>query len=114
MMDSLRKELYGTGIKTTLVCPWTTRTGMFEGVDEIFVPSMNSENVAIEIVDAIQREEQLLIMPWFLYLLPLARLLPISLMDWVAWFVGATDSAKHLKGRGKQWNMMKTEQTRKI
>lgn len=114
MMDSLRKELSGTGVKTTIVCPWTTRTGMFEGVDEIFVPSMTSESVAEQILESIQREDQLLVMPWILYLLPLARLLPISLMDWVAWFVGATDSMKHFKGRGKEWNMAKNEQMSKI
>ena len=84
-----RQELYTlkkTGVKTTVVCPSFINTGMFEGVStrliyetfffSIFVfifssvlfPLLKSETVCDEIVEAIQKNQELLLIPKILKL----------------------------------------------
>jgi len=104
--ECLRRECMDTNIKTTLVCPWITSTGMFDGIKKLLLPiSPHSPSfVAEKIVEAIILEEQLLIFPSILYLLPLTRLIPTRFQDWIGVFTRATTAAQEIKGRGRAWN----------
>ena len=102
--ESLRMELEHrgvTGVKTTCVCPYYIRTGMFDGVQSgPLVPILDEDYAAQSIVDAIRSENPVLIMPRLLYLVPFLRfLLPVGLFDWVAKFLGITKSMDEFKGR---------------
>jgi all-trans-retinol dehydrogenase (NAD+) len=102
--ESLRLELRRTGapVRTTVVCPYYVGTGMFEGVASRFpwlLPILDPEVVARRIVRAIERDEARLIMPWFVYVTFLARLLPVSAYDWLADFFGISRSMDRFKGR---------------
>ncbi len=84
--EALRLELrqHDAGIKTTVVCPFYTATGMFTGVRSRFpwlLPILDPELVAERIAEAIRRDRSRLIMPWFVYAAWPARLLPVGAFD---------------------------------
>uniref|UniRef100_A0A147BSZ9 Short-chain dehydrogenase/reductase 3 n=1 Tax=Ixodes ricinus TaxID=34613 RepID=A0A147BSZ9_IXORI len=68
-MYALEEELYQTGvenIKLTTVCPLFINTGLFSNVGARFpvlTPIMDTKSVASVIVDAILREEALIVVP---------------------------------------------------
>lgn len=68
-MYALEEELYQTGvdnIKLTTICPVFINTGLFTNVGARFpalTPIMDTKSVASVIVDAIQREESLIVVP---------------------------------------------------
>lgn len=49
---------------TTAVCPYfITATGMFDSVDSRFLPRLNSNDVADRIVEGIQANETMVLIP---------------------------------------------------
>lgn len=67
--EGLRRELQRlgkTGVRTTCVCPYFINTGMFAGAKSklpFILPFLESEEVAHQIVDAVRRDYQLVILP---------------------------------------------------
>ncbi|XP_008057506.1 epidermal retinol dehydrogenase 2 isoform X1 [Carlito syrichta] len=70
------------GVKTTIVCPFFIKTGMFEGCTTgcpSLLPILEPEYAVRKIIDAILREKLYLYMPKFLYFLVfLKSFLPLS------------------------------------
>lgn len=102
--EALRGEFKkrGLAIKTTVVCPFFIDTGMFEGVKTkypLLLPILREGYAADRIIGAIQRNRARLWMPPLVYTVPLLRALPVSLMDWIAKFLGVTESMDEFKGR---------------
>lgn len=102
--ESLRLELrrMGAPVRTTIVCPFYINTGMFDGVKSRFgwlIPILEPDDVVRRILRAIERDQQRLIMPWFVYTTFLARLLPVPVYDWLNDFFGISRSMDEFKGR---------------
>ena len=102
--ESLRAELrtVAPAIRTTVVCPYYIDTGMFHGVKSRFpwlLPILKESAVAERIVSAIQRDRRRLMMPWLVYFVPLMRVLPVAMFDWLATFLGVNASMDEFKGR---------------
>ena len=73
---------------------------MFEGVSNVFpFYLLPPDEVAKRVVDAIQQEEQLVIIPWRGNLVPLTKLLPTTESDTVFNMLGANNSMSDFKGR---------------
>jgi len=103
--ESLRAELHDTapGIRTTVVCPYYIDTGMFRGVRSRFpwlLPILKEDEVADRIVDAIRRDRRRLYLPPLVGLIPLLRVLPVGVFDWVARVLGINHSMDEFRGRG--------------
>lgn len=104
--DSLRVELKRlgyNGIRTTVVCPYYINTGMFNGVKTRFpwlLPIMEPDNAVNKIINAIEKNKQRLIMPPLALVTYPGRLLPLSLFDRIADFVGINNSMDDFVGRG--------------
>lgn len=102
--ESLRGELRKTspGVMTTVVCPFYIDTGMFHGVKSRFswlLPILKEDKVAERVVSAIQRNKRRLMMPPVVYTVPLMRLFPVGVFDWLAAFLGVNASMDEFKGR---------------
>jgi len=102
--ESLRVELrqIAPQIQTTVVCPYYIDTGMFRGVKSRFpwlMPILDENEVAARIVRCIERDERRLFMPPAVHLLPLLRMLPVGVFDWIATFLGVNASMDEFKGR---------------
>ena len=103
--ESLRGELRKTapGVMTTVVCPFYIDTGMFHGVKSRFswlLPILKEDKVAERVVSAIQRNKRRLMMPPVVYTVPLMRLFPVGVFDWLAAFLGVNASMDEFTGRG--------------
>ncbi|XP_057655949.1 estradiol 17-beta-dehydrogenase 11-like [Diorhabda carinulata] len=84
--ESLKSELFEMGVegvKTTVVCPYfIQQTGMFENVSSKFFPTLKSNDVADRIIDALRKEEDLVIIPGYMrWFLPLKLLIPRSVLN---------------------------------
>ncbi|RIK21171.1 MAG: short-chain dehydrogenase [Anaerolineae bacterium] len=105
--DSLRVELkrFGyDGIRTTVVCPFYINTGMFKGVKTRvpwLLPIMEPEDAVNKIISAIEKNKQRLVMPPFAMVTYPGRILPLSLFDRLADFVGINNSMDEFTGRGE-------------
>lgn len=103
--ESLRLELrraQHTAIRTTVVCPYYSTTGMFAGVQSRFpwlLPILPPETVTQRIVHAIETNQARLILPWFVRASFLARLLPVRAFDWLMDFFGINRSMDDFAGR---------------
>ncbi len=102
--ESLRLELrrQGLAIKTTVVCPFYVRTGMFDGVRTRFpwlLPILEPEYVARRIVRAIRRNRRRLILPRFAYVAPPLRALPVRWFDALVGFFGISRSMDEFRGQ---------------
>lgn len=105
--ESLRMEMRETapGVKTTVVCPFFIDTGMFAGVTTRFpalLPILSPGPTARRIVDAIEADQERLMLPPSIALLPVFRALPTALFDRGAQWLGVTASMDHFKGRPAQ------------
>lgn len=83
---------------------------MFEGVGKgtwmiKIIKPLSPNWVAKKIIESIEKEQTLLILPKMLYLLPIIRFFPSSIIDWLANFFQATTSMNTFLGRGYKWNM---------
>jgi all-trans-retinol dehydrogenase (NAD+) len=102
--EALRLELAhdGAPVRTTVVCPFYIDTGMFAGVRTRFallLPILEPEHVADRIVDAIVRDRQRVILPWFVRMAYPLRLLPVPWFDALMRFFGVTGSMEEFTGR---------------
>lgn len=93
----------GQGIQSLTVCPYYINTGMFDGVKTKFpflLPILKPEYVVNQIIRAIKRSDQLLIMPSFPKLVFLFRFLcPVGMQDWMSELLGISDSMNDFKGK---------------
>jgi len=102
--ESLRVELKKnrSGVRTTVVCPYYINTGMFRGVRSRFprlLPILEEQQVASRIVRAIRRGQRRVVLPPFVSLVPLARVLPVAVFDALMTFLGINSSMDHFLGR---------------
>lgn len=105
--ESLRLELrrQGSKVMTTVVCPYFTDTGMFDGVTTRFpwlLPILDPETVARRTVTAIRKDRRRLVMPWFVYAAWPTRLLPVAAFDWLMKFFGVSESMEDFTGRSRR------------
>ncbi len=109
--ESLRRECLSAGFPITVscVCPYLINTGMFAGTKPVLFPEMESIKVAEQVIEeALEQQEQLIVIPWAFSLAPVLRvLLPPQWIDSLVTWMGATTALQHFKGRGTQWNMAK-------
>lgn len=102
--ESLRMELRqrAPGIKTTVVCPYYIDTGMFEGVKTRFswlLPILKPSYVIAKIIKAIESDQAELIMPRFVKITPLSRLLPTPVFDFLSDLIGVNACMDTFQGR---------------
>ena len=102
--ESLRMELrkQAPAIRTTVVCPYYLRTGLFEGAKSRFpalLPILSEETASERILRAIERDRMKLVMPAMVQTIPWARLLPLSWFDAIAEFMGINASMDDFTGR---------------
>ncbi|XP_019520068.1 PREDICTED: epidermal retinol dehydrogenase 2-like [Hipposideros armiger] len=80
------------GIKTTIVCPFFIKTGMFEGCTTScpsLLPILEPEYAVRKIVDAILQEKLYLYMPRFIYIMVfLKSVLPLKMALLLAEYMG--------------------------
>lgn len=85
--ESLRTELVSqgyNGIQHTIVYPFLIDTGMFSGISyrlSWFVPGLNPEYVAQQVISAVKKNEIHLIIPRLFYLVPILKLFPTTVLD---------------------------------
>lgn len=109
MHESIRQEILSRykkpGIQTTLVCPGLIHTGMFRGTVqrcEFMTPGLEPVQVAKEIMKAIDQGRSTEIhIPFYVGLLPLMRMMPIKLNDWIHEISGANTALVNMTGRSK-------------
>ena len=104
--EALRLELRraGSRVKTTAVCPFYVSTGMFAGVKTripLLLPILEPDYVVNRIVEAVRRDRPRLILPRFVYLTWLVRLLPVGVFDAVMEFFGVNKSMDEFTGRAR-------------
>ena len=102
--ESLRVELkrQGSPVRTTVVCPYFIDTGMFDGASTRFpwlLPILQPDDVVRRIMQAVEGNRSRLIMPRFILVLPVARVLPTFLFDAVLRVLGVNRSMDHFRGR---------------
>jgi all-trans-retinol dehydrogenase (NAD+) len=102
--ESLRAELrqVAPAVRTTVICPYYIATGMFAGVRTRFawlLPILGEAYAARRMVQAIGERRPRLIMPRLVFAIPLLRLMPVPIFDWIASFLGVNASMQHFKGR---------------
>ncbi|MCG6980849.1 MAG: SDR family oxidoreductase [Deltaproteobacteria bacterium] len=102
--EALRAELKKQNLKihTTVVCPFFIKSEMFAGVKTRFpflLPILDAERVSQRIVDAIIMRKQRVIMPPLVYATWPLRLLPVSIFDKLASFLGINDAMSEFQGR---------------
>ncbi|XP_064409747.1 epidermal retinol dehydrogenase 2-like [Latimeria chalumnae] len=99
-------DLGKDGIRTTIVCPYFINTGMFDGCSTKwpnFLPILEPEYASRKIVDAILREQVILVMPRGLYVIfGLKNIMPVKLGLLLGDYFGAFHFMDHFKGRVKQ------------
>ena len=109
--ESVRLELKKLGhygyVKTTCICPFFINTGMFEGAKSAFpLYILSQEEVVTRIINAIQQEEAQVVLPWRGNIIFLARMLPVSFVDWFGQVCGVGKTMDDFKGRGAIENRM--------
>lgn len=102
--ESLRAELAKdhTGVTSLVICPYYISTGMFDGVRTRFpllLPIMTPEHVATKVLDSIEAGRQQLILPPFVRVLPVMRILPPRAFDAVVNFFGVNNTMDYFVGR---------------
>jgi len=107
--ESIRREclFQKSSVNITIICPWLMNTNMFSGVRSPLFRSLDTENVSIRIIEAIERCESRVILPPLLHLLPIIELLPTNVVDWFATFYGALTAMETFSGHGSAWVMKK-------
>ncbi|MBO9578142.1 MAG: SDR family oxidoreductase [Microbacteriaceae bacterium] len=102
--ESLRAELRKdrAPVSTLVVAPYYIDTGMFDGVRTkwpLVLPILQERDVARRVVDAIERDRLQLVMPPFLRVQPIGRMLPVVAWDWLADLLGVNDTMDEFTGR---------------
>lgn len=104
-MESLRAELrkMHSGVRTLVVCPYYTNTGMFAGVRTkvpALLPTLDPEQVVTQIADAIESGRQRLIMPAFASTVLLVKAFPPVVADRIIDLFGINSTMDGFVGRG--------------
>ena len=102
--ESLRLELKRLGhpVRTTVVCPFYIDTGMFQGVKTRFpwvLPILKADYVTRRILGAVEGNHPRLVLPRFLTLVPLLRLLPVAAFDALMGWFGVNRTMDDFRGR---------------
>ena len=107
--ESLRFEIRKNGkngVKTTCVCPYFINTGMFDGVKTkypLLMPILEPGYAVDKIVEAIETDQEVLVMPRFNYAVGLFRfMLPTRALDIAGDFLGIGNSMDDFRGRAKK------------
>lgn len=107
--ESLMAELYTlgkNGVKSTLVCPYFISTGMFDGVQSRFgwiLPILTPDYVTDKIIDAMLKNQEILMMPRILYpMMVLKNLFPVKAQHAMMEFLGAGNMMTGFVGRQPQ------------
>ena len=110
--EALRMEMRHVcpGIKTTCVCPGYIDTGMFKGAQmrstipflnplvSALMPVLRPEYVADRVIQAVKRDQEVLVMPRFGYLSHLFRAtLPVFVFDMAMDVLGVSHSMDHFQ-----------------
>lgn len=103
-MESLRSELRmkGSSVNTLTVCPHYIGTGMFDGVQTKFpwlLPILDEVKVAAKILRSVEKGKAMLVMPKFVHVIPVVRMLPIRAFDKITDFFGVNRTMDHFRGR---------------
>ncbi|XP_012629555.1 short-chain dehydrogenase/reductase family 16C member 6-like [Microcebus murinus] len=103
-------------VKTTIVCPYFIKTGMFEGCTTKYpflLPLLEKEYVAKTIVNAILEEQVYVLIPKFLYFtMILKQIISPKMMIALSEYLGADTCMDSFKGR-EQENELQIETKRK-
>jgi len=102
--EALRMELRSikSPVKTTVICPFFTDTGMFKGVKTRFpllLPILKPEKAVKRMVKAILKNRKRLIIPRFAFTALLLRIFPLGFLDAVADFFGISHAMDDFTGR---------------
>lgn len=102
--ESLRMELRKSrsSVKTTIVCPFYTNTGLFDGVKTRLphlLPILKPEYVAKRIVKALRKGRQRIITPPLVCLALLLRIFPVGVLDLVSDVCGISSTMDDFRGR---------------
>ena len=93
-------QLDGHPISVTSVCPGYIDTGMFDGANPPWImPFLKPANVADTVFHAIKHNERLVTMPPIMKTVPLMKLLPDRVTDFLAHKLGINRSMEQWKGR---------------
>merc|ERR1711970_96684 len=104
--EALRVEMFVQGhsdyIKTTCICPYYISTGMFAGVQSKIIPILEPEYVADSAVGATLTDKQVLLLPWWSYvLIALKSILPEPAFLKLSKAFGFNCSMDEFQGREK-------------
>lgn len=102
--EAIRMELRKreSRVRTTVVCPFFIKTGMFDGVKTRFpflLPILRPEYAAGRIVRAVENGDKRVVLPPFVYSVYLLRLFPVGVFDAVADFFGISAAMDDFRGR---------------
>ncbi|HRX16745.1 MAG TPA: SDR family oxidoreductase [Spirochaetota bacterium] len=104
--EAVRKEVKKKGkkdIRFTIICPYYINTGMFEGVKKsplsFLLPLLDQKRTVKKIVKAIVKRKRRLYMPPIVYVLPLLRVFPELVFDFIATLFGVHNSMDTFKGK---------------
>ncbi|XP_019520078.1 PREDICTED: short-chain dehydrogenase/reductase family 16C member 6-like [Hipposideros armiger] len=99
------KMIQKSNIKTTIVCPYFIKTGMFDGATTKYpflLPILEQEYVAQKTLIAILEEQPYLVMPKFMYFaLLLKQMLSPNMMLALAEYLGVDTCMASFRGRQK-------------
>ncbi|XP_035887023.1 short-chain dehydrogenase/reductase family 16C member 6-like [Phyllostomus discolor] len=99
------KLVQKSNVKTTIVCPYFIKTGMFNGATSKFpllLPLLEQEYVAQRIVNAILEEQIYLITPRFIYFgMILKQVLPSKMAIALVEYLGIGTCMTSFRGREK-------------
>ncbi|NXL63282.1 RDHE2 dehydrogenase, partial [Chordeiles acutipennis] len=104
-VDLEMRDLGKTGVKTTIVCPYVINTGMFDGCRTKWprlLPLLEPEYVAEKIMTAIRRDQEILLLPRFLYFIfALKNIIPVKTTVLFSDYFGNFRLMDRFKGRAK-------------
>ncbi|XP_032678879.1 estradiol 17-beta-dehydrogenase 11-like [Odontomachus brunneus] len=103
--ESLFAELKVHGydkIHMTLVCPYLTNTGMFDGVKSRLMPTLEPEYVAEEVVAGILANEMMIVLPNIMMYLLLFKCLVPAKMCWAVIYHIFKEPQAMMMFRGRQ------------
>jgi len=89
-------------VRTTIVCPFYTNTGLFAGVQTrwpLLLPILEPEIIARRIVKAVVKGQKRVITPRFVYVALPLRIFPVGFLDVVSDICGISSSMDHFTGR---------------
>ncbi|MDP9987197.1 short-subunit dehydrogenase [Arthrobacter oryzae] len=84
------------------MCPYYIDTGMFAGVQTrwpMLLPILQEEDVAAKVLDAIEAGHRKLVLPPLVNLLPVLRILPVSVFDRLMDVLGVNRTMDNFTGR---------------